>query len=493
MKSLRVRIFAFIASIILIFGGAVMLLNQTCLSVFYMWHCNRTLKSSVSQIGALMPETLTYNTQAFSVLEESSGIEIVLYTTDSNVVYATALGDFDPQVNSPGWLRSRAAEITDITIHSQSYDSELSRYEVQKSKDGSVTYLAYRSFLKGDYWVLVRMNAVILENSADVANTFMTMTVFLLLLIALIGSLWIAGYLSRPIREMNAATLAMSRFDFSHKVSVKGKDEIAQLASSINVMSDNTSALLKELQEKNDRLEKEVQQEQKLVENQKDFVSNVSHELKTPIAIIQGYAEGLRLNVADDPERRQMYCEIIESEAYKMDKLVKQLLELSRLESGQTPLHEDLFNLTDMMLETVDRIASITDDVTVIGRFDDRPRMAWGDEMRLGEVLQNYLNNAIAHAKGEKLVAVAVSPTETGYRVSVFNTGDHIAEDMKEKVWISFYRGDKSRSRENGNCGLGLSIASTIMRQHGEACGVDNVEGGVVFWFDVKRYDEEER
>lgn len=492
MKSLRVRIFAFIASIILIFGGAVMLLNQTCLSVFYVWHGNQTLKSAAAQIGTLMPDTLTYNTQAFVALEDSSGIEIILYKSDSSVVYATALRDFDPQVNSPEWFRARAEEITNITIYSQEYDSETSRYEVQKSKDGSITYLAYRSFLKGDYWVLVRMNAAILENSADVANTFMTITVFLMLFIALIGSMWIAGHLSRPIREMNAATRAMSRFDFSHKVSAKGKDEIAQLATSINVMSDNTSALLRELQEKNARLEKEVERERKLVEMRQDFVSNVSHELKTPIAIIQGYAEGLRLNVADDAERRQMYCEIIESESYKMDKLVKQLLELSRLESGQTPLNEDAFNLTDLMIETVERIASITDEVKVTALYDDLPRIVWGDEMRLGEVLQNYLNNAIAHAKGDRLVTVDVKPTDRGYRVSVFNTGDPIAEDMKEKVWISFYRGDKSRSRENGNCGLGLSIVSTIMKQHGEACGVDNVENGVIFWFDVKRYDEEE-
>ncbi len=491
MKSLRVRIFAFIASIILVFGMAVMLLNQTCLSVFYVWHTKRTLQTAVSQIDLYVPTPLTYNTMAFSSLEDREGLEIILYKSDSSVVYATPLRDFDPTVNSPEWFRSRADEITNIAIQSQEYVSDNARFEVQKNQDGSVTYLAYRSYLKGDYWVLVRMNAALLENSAQVANNFMTITIFLMLLLALLGSLWIAGHLSRPIREMNVATLAMSRFDFSHKVSVRGRDEIAQLADSINVMSDNTSALLRELQEKNARLEKEVERERQVVEMRKEFVSNVSHELKTPIAIIQGYAEGLRLNVADDPERRQMYCEIIESESYKMDKLVKQLLELSHLESGQTPLHEDIFNLTDLLDETVTRIASITDGVTVSGLFDDRPRLSFGDEMRLGEVLQNYLNNAIAHAKGDNLVTVDVSDTDTGYRVTVFNTGDPLPEDMKENIWVSFFRGDKSRSRENGNCGLGLSIVKTIMHQHGQACGVDNRETGVAFWFDVKAYSED--
>ena len=495
MKSLRIRIFAFIAGIILLFGALLMILNQTCLTAFYYNHGEKLLKNALMQVRRELPQELTYHTDAFSAVEDANGVEIILYRNNGDVVYATPLRDFDPYADNPGLVRARLQQIMEADITVRRVDSASSRFELQREKGSSRTFLAYRAAVdeNGSLWAVARVSADILENSAGVANSFMSLTVAAVLLVALVGSYFIAAHLSAPIREMNRTTRAMSRFDFSHKVAVKGKDEIAQLGESINILSDNTSSLLAELQEKNARLEKEVEREHALVEMREEFVSNVSHELKTPIAIIQGYAEGLRLNVADDPERMQMYCETIESESLKMDRLVKQLLELSRLESGQSPLEEAPFPLTELLTETVDRISSITDDVTVRAVFDKRERVAYGDEMRLGEVLQNYLANAISHAKGENRVEVSVSETKTGYRVSVFNTGDPIPEEMQEKLWVSFFRADKSRSRENGNAGLGLSIAGTIMKQHGQGYGTYNVDtpvSGVVFWFDVKRCDE---
>lgn len=485
MKSLRIRIFAFVAGVMLLFGAALMIFNQVFLTSFYYWKSDRMLKNAVAQVKELMPATLSYDTGAFASVEDENGVELLLYTERGEVVYATPLRDFDPSTDNPGWLRSRLDELTDTSIRVRSYDSDTARFETQQA--GKQTFLAYRACLSDDgrLWAVARVSADVLQNNASLANTFMSLTVMGMLLLALLGSFLIAAHLSAPIREMNRTTRAMSRFDFSHKVAIKGRDEIAQLGESINILSDNTSSLLAELQEKNARLEQEVERERALVEMRKEFVSNVSHELKTPIAIIQGYAEGLRLNVADDPERKQMYCEIIESESLKMDKLVRELLELSRLESGQAPLEQEPFSLTDLLCETVERMASITDDVKVEPLFDDRERIAYGDELRLGEVLQNYLNNAIAHSDGR--VTVDVADTETGYRVSVFNTGAPIPDDVKEKLWISFYRADKSRSRENGNAGLGLSIASSIMEQHRQAYGVDNVPDGVCFWFDVKK------
>jgi len=487
VKSLRIRIFSFIAGVILIFGAALMVLNQTCLTAFFYNRCNQTLKRTLLTVKDTLPDTLSYDTDSFTSLEDNENVELIIYRKNGDVLYATALRGFDPSTDNPGWLRTRLHELTDTDITVRKYESDTARFENQREKSTARTYLAYRAALSddGELWAVARMSADILKSSAAIANTFISFTVIGMLFVALICSFLIAAYLSAPIREMNTTTRAMSRFDFSHKVAARGRDEIAQLAASINTLSDNTSSLLAELQEKNARLEREVESERKLVEMRKEFVSNVSHELKTPIAIIQGYAEGLRLNVNSDPERRQMYCEIIESESVKMDKLVKQLLELSRLDSGQSPLEEEPFCLTDMLAEITDRMASITDKVPVVRLFDARERIGFGDEARLGEVLQNYLANAIDHAATR--VEVDVKDTETGYRVSVFNTGTPIPDDVMEKLWVSFYRGDRSRSRENGNAGLGLSIASTIMKQHKQEYGVYNTPDGVVFWFDVKR------
>ena len=491
MKSLRIRMFIFIAGLIVLFGSALMILNWGFLRVYFFDTGKKQLRDAAAQIAEALPEKMSYNTTAFKGIEQKNDVEIIIYTNDGAAVYATQLRDFDPETQRPDWLIYRFDDISKVDIISQTEESETSRFEIQRAPGSTSQFLAYRTKLTDDYWAVIRMSADMLRNSASVANSFMGITVAVMLLVALVFSAIIAEHLSKPIREMNTTTLAMSRFDFSHKVNVVGSDEIAQLGNSINTLSDNTSALLSELSEKNARLEKEVERERALEKMRKEFISNVSHELKTPIAIIQGYAEGLQL-VAGNPERRKMYCEIIENESYKMDRLVKELLELSRLESGQYPMQEDAFNLTDLLIETVGRIASITDDVKVTSDFDDDVRPAYADEMRMGEVLSNYLNHAIAHCKGEMRVSVTVKDTETGYRVSVFNTGDPIPDDILENIWQSFYRADKSRSRENGNAGLGLSIVRSIMEQHKQQYGVENVEGGVKFWFDVKRYEDEE-
>lgn len=491
MKSLRMRLFAFTGMVVLFFAGFIMLLDLLFLNQYYLWTTQRLLKSKAKEITELITDDLNFTTDVFNDIERSNNIDIIIYTSDGQICYFTELNNFDATTQGHQDFERIVRNATQTEIVSYETISETARFEIQRDPDGNIEYLALRTHLKDDYWGVVKVVKTSLENAASTASSFVWPVCITTLFFVLIACFIFARQFAKPITEMNTIARNMSHFDFSQKVQVKSNDEIGQLAESVNILSNNTSMLLEDLRNKNEQLEKDIAKERAVEKMRKEFISNVSHELKTPIAIIQGYAEGLRLNVAGDEERRKMYCDIIESESYKMDRLVRQLLELSQIEAGQTVIKKEVFELTAMLSSVTERIKSITDETTIELICDDTERMAYADEMRIGQVVTNFVNNAVSHAKYEKKVQIAITEGRDVYRVSVFNTGDNISDENIEHIWESFYRADKARSRENGNYGLGLSIVRGIMNMHGQQYGVVNVEGGVVFWFDIEKAKED--
>ncbi len=493
MKSLRMRLFVFTGMTVLFFASFIMLFNFLFLNQYYLWSTKRMLQSEAQEITELIPEDLNFTTDAFSDIELSNNIDIIIYTSDGQICYFTELNNFDATTQGRQDFERIVRNATQTEIVSYENVSETERFEIQRDPDGNGEYIALRTHLKDDYWGVIKVVKTSLENAAATANSFVWFVCITTLFFVLIACFIFARQFAKPITEMNNIARNMSRFDFSQRVQVKSRDEIGQLAESVNILSDNTSMLLEDLRKKNEQLEKDIAKERAVEKMRKEFISNVSHELKTPIAIIQGYAEGLRLNVAGDEERRKMYCDIIESESYKMDRLVRQLLELSQIESGQTVIKKEVFELTDMLSSVTDRIKSITDEeeASIELICEKSERMVYADEMRMSQVITNFVNNAISHTKYDKKVQIAITEGEDVYRVSVFNTGDNIDDENIEHIWDSFYRADKSRSRENGNYGLGLSIVRGIMNMHGQQFGVANAIGGVVFWFDIAKAKEE--
>ena len=219
----------------------------------------------------------------------------------------------------------------------------------------------------------------------------------------------------------------------------------------------------------------------------KDFLSNVSHELKTPIALIQGYAEGLLDGINDDDkESRQFYCEVIIDEAGKMNKMVKKLLTLNQIEFGNNQVTMERFDLHELVrgvLQSVEILAK-QDEIQIVYN-NSEPIYVWADEYQIEEVVTNYLSNAIHYATGEKRIELKMEKRDDLVHVSVFNTGERIPKEDIDKVWIKFYKVDKARTREYGGSGIGLSIVKAIMDAHHMQCGVQNRENGVEFWFEL--------
>lgn len=314
--------------------------------------------------------------------------------------------------------------------------------------------------------------------------------IFWLTIISLLITAWtaymLAGKFIRPLTAMTRISENMARLDFSETLDVKGSDELALVSLSINKLSAQLDDAIQQLHRQNKQLESDIERERQLEQMRRAFVSNVSHELKTPIFLIQGYAEGLSHEIARDPEKRAFYARVIMEETEKMDLLVKDLLQLSQLEAGALPTTLQTVQLTDLVRNVMDKLAPLTreKEIRLSCEVSDLP-VVETDPLRVEQMLINFLNNAFNHADERKLVKVTVGQVRGNVRVTVFNTGAHIPEDKLELIWQSFFKVDANRTRAYGGTGLGLSIVRAIQQSLGRAYGVENVADGVEFWFEV--------
>ena len=297
-----------------------------------------------------------------------------------------------------------------------------------------------------------------------------------------------SSFYVRPIHEMAVAAKKMSQLDFDTRVDDSKQDEIGELGKSINSMAGELETTISELKTANARLKKDIEEKTQIDEMRKEFLSHVSHELKTPIALVQGYAEGLKENITDDPESKDFYCEVIMDEADKMNTMVKKLMALNELEFGSDKINVERFDIVELM-------KNINNSSDILIRQNDQhldfpyeePFYVWGDEFMIEEVYTNYLTNAIHYAPHGGRIKIYMDEKDELVRINVFNEGNPIPESEMEKIWIKFYKVDKARTREYGGSGIGLSIVAATMKLHGRDYGAYNTDNGVIFYFELEK------
>ena len=262
------------------------------------------------------------------------------------------------------------------------------------------------------------------------------------------------------------------------------------MAVSINTLSESLDKTLRDLEDKNRRLLDEIEAERRLDKMRKGFVANVSHELKTPIAIISGYAEGIKLSESDG-DRQKEYAEIIVEESSRMNEMVLSLLELSRLETGNTPANIQNYNISEQLRGIAERMNTVFSETQAEVSMDlPDELLVSADESKIAQVISNYLSNAASHVISGGEIKIWSEDGGEFYKINVFNSGEKIPKKNMEHIWESFWRGEKSHKRENDRFGLGLSIVKAIISLHGFSCGVYNLDNGVVFWFTVRKAAE---
>ena len=292
--------------------------------------------------------------------------------------------------------------------------------------------------------------------------------------------------ITKPIMELAELSQRMANLDFNAKYTSGGENEIGILGGNFNLMSKRLEETITELKRANNQLQKDIEQKEKIEDMRNEFLGNVSHELKTPIALIQGYAEGLRDGITEDPESMEFYCDVIIDEANKMNQMVKNLLTLNQLEFGDEDLEITRFNLVGLIRGVLASCEILLQQAEAeVDCVTEEEVYVWADEFKTEQVFRNYLTNAIHHVDNEKRIEIRIIPQGDTVRVTVFNSGKPIPEEDIAKLWDKFYKVDKAHTREYGGNGIGLSIVKAIMESFHQQYGVKNYDNGVEFWFEL--------
>lgn len=325
-----------------------------------------------------------------------------------------------------------------------------------------------------------------IRENAKISNEFLGYFSLAALTLSVLLIWWISKKITDPILELADLSKRMANLEFDAKYTSGGKNEIGQLGEHFNQMSETLERTISELKTANNELQRDIEQKTQIDEMRKEFLSNVSHELKTPIALIQGYAEGLKECINDDDESREFYCDVIMDESKKMNTMVKKLLTLNQLEFGNDAVVMERFELTSLIRGVIQSAKILAQQKGARMIFDEPGAVyVWADEFKIEEVITNYISNAVNHVDFDKVIDVKVRKENGKVRVSVFNTGKPIPEEDLDKIWIKFYKVDKARTREYGGSGIGLSIVKAVMDSMNQECGVINYDNGVEFWFEL--------
>ena len=364
------------------------------------------------------------------------------------------------------------------------------RYTVQKVYDNRLLddYIELWGTLNNGNFILIRTPIQGIKDNVHISNTFITYIGIGTLIIGIVAAFVLSSYISRPIKQLSNIAERMSELDFDVKYDGKDKGEIGLLGNSMNNMSKKLEENISQLKAANLELQRDIDKKEKLEQMRTDFLSNVSHELKTPIALIQGYAEGLKEGITDDPESMDFYCSVIMDEAAKMNDMVKRLLTLNQIEFGEDELVMERFDINELVksVASANELRASQKELKITCDIKDTPLYVWADEYKVEEVITNYISNAINHCCNENIIKVAVGQIDKeNVRVSVFNTGKNIPEEDIDHIWEKFYKVDKATTREYGGNGIGLSIVKAIVESMGKKCGVNNLPDGVEFWFDL--------
>ena len=468
-----------ITMLFLVIGILVLcwVLNHAFLEKFYIHEKQQEIKNAFEILDDASAESSIASKDfdiTFERLCMNSNLTILIIDSESKVVRSSSMEQQLLYMQLQDILRGGfQPEHAEVVLSAERY-MMLRQTDPRLESENLVLW----GNLKDGSYVYMKTALESVQESAAITNRFFAVIGFFGILVSVLVIFIIAKSISRPMKELSDISKSMSNLNFEVKYIPKKNDsaEIAELGTHMNEMSQALETTISDLKTANIELKQDIEIKEQIDEMRKEFLSNVSHELKTPIAIIQGYAECLKEEVNEDPESRDYYCDVIIDEADKMNRMVKKLLTLNQLE----------FDITEMIsgLVQANGILATQQDIRIL--FKEEPAYVWGDEFKIEEVLTNYLSNAIHYAVNQKIIRIYYEYRGGLLRVCVYNSGNQIPEEEHEKIWIKFYKVDKARTREYGGSGIGLSIVKAIMDSMGRAYGVENKEDGMVFWFELE-------
>ena len=476
----RYLLFFFIISAIV---SALSVLQFLLMDDIFLFKIKKELIAASEYVLALDDSSNSFAKDIIE-LEADYNIYIELYKPRDSLIYTTGDNNWlfnpnDSTINK-NKLNPRIMKILghkDIDNHSF--------FETRQEYYGNAQYIVYSRTYNDKTCELFYPIEIINNNANTTSIIILALTLITFIILIAVTVAYFNSFII-PLKEINSVTKKITQMDFSSICPNYTIKELDELSRNINALSDSLGITLENLKNKNIRLQKEIEKERTLTETRKDFIASASHELKTPIAIIQGYAEGLKYGITDGKDDE--YYDIIIDETEKMNKLVLRLLEQTKYDYGGYKLRLSTFNIKEATEKLMYSRIKLLENNNIKLTYDiDDNLETYSDENIFSIVLGNYVSNAISHCDFDKKITIKCIDNNGVYRLSVINTGNPISDEDIKNIWNSFYRADKSHSRNAGRFGLGLSIVASLQNSIGQKFGVLNHENNVEFWFEIPK------
>lgn len=428
-------------------------------------------------------------------IEQQNNSKVAIFSKDGQLKYLTNY------INNTDDLKTLTAFCTELLNDKYLINKVITTGKAETTvfenkftnttKIGTVGPISLNS--KNDYIIVAVSSMQPISEATGVIREFYFYLFLGFSIIGIFLSSVYANLISKPLVNINKVAKRMSAMDFTAKCEETSDDEIGNLAITLNFLSSTLKNALEDLRLKNKKLEEDIEKERKLEEMRKDFVASVSHDLKTPIGIIEGYAEGLKDGIATG-EDALVYLETIIDESHKMNKLVTNMLELSKLEVGNLELVIERFNMLRLIQRLIKsfKLEFDSNDIKLELKTDLEYSYVLGDIFQLEQVVTNLLSNALKYTPAGNEVIVKVNSNGEIVTISIENKGAYIPEEEIDNLYNKFYRIDKARNSSNNSNGLGLAIVKRILNLHDSSYSLSNTEDGVQFEFTLKKAADEE-
>lgn len=497
LKSVRAKLFLTLCIVIMMIIGFFVIINNAVLETIYYHSKKEEILKTYNYINDNLPKKFSEEEKSkyeleLEKIEVNNSFEILILNGEE-IEYATNK-NFLPEFGTINEIKYDVK----YSIFNKSdlmYSENGNSIRRINDKKNGVTYILLVSCLKNQNTLYIRMPITLIQDSANISNRFIVAMGFVAIILGGIAITFITQRFTKPIEELNEIANEMSNLNFKRKYRINdSEDEINELGKSINTLSDKLEDTIHQLKVGKAELEKDIEEKAKIDEMRKQFISDVSHELKTPIALIQGYAEGLVDNVITDEENRKFYADVILDEANKMDKLVKRLLELMKLEYEDREFNDTKFDIVELINEVIKNSKVVLEENNVEIDFNEKgPINVYADDFYIEQVVSNYFTNAIKNVEevdggGKKKIKIRIKKgkEEGKLRITVFNTGKKIDEENLNRIWNRFFKADESRDRSKGGTGIGLALVKAIMTRYKSKYGVSNKKDGVEFYFEIQ-------
>ena len=495
--SVKTKYALILAAILAVLIGLQLLFNQVFMERFYL---NRKLEL----VKELRSVTLEYietcqngeNTEAQEMELrkscEAAGVDVMIMQPDSNyggvILFSNVSEQQGGAVRLINIMRGKQNQEA-LKIYAEGTD-----YRIYQTKDNftgteQIDCLGYvesdstRAASSDIYYYVLTVAVAQIAETARFYNRYLIWIGLVTILIGAVTMYLVSGRLTKPIKQMTSISRKMADLDFSERYHGDGGDEIHALGVNMNEMATKLEAAIENLKTANARLAQDIAEKDEISRQRKELLANISHELKSPIAVIQGDAEGLKDGISEDPAMRDRYCTVIMDEAGKMNRMVRQLLSLDELESEGMTAARERFDLAEMLRGEAEAFMLRSQKEGISMKLEVPEHLpVESDDYLWEQVIQNYLSNAFQYVSpgGEIRIRGEAYGTD-GVKISVYNSGDAIAEADMEKIWEKFYKADKARTRAYGGSGIGLSVVQASMKNLGGSCSVENKKDGVEF------------